>query len=164
MLRHVVLALSIVALAGCSGGKGQKSAPEPDPDLPAPSAEEIATIRTHLAPLQKAQKWSGDRLRVTGVRDGLPVTESIGPWEVETAPAGKEGVIELRGIRIGSERSVQLDLARGLLLIDGQPFAGRALTGKSPTANNAPFKGPCSSAGPETFLARRRSWCWRTAA
>jgi hypothetical protein len=138
MLLNLIRTLLLLTVTGCMGGEDQNSDRERTPTV---SKADIAAIQKNLAAFRKHRKWSGNRWRVTGIRDGYPVTESIGAWQIEAVPAKRGPVIELRGIRLGELRSVQLDLARGLLLIDGEPFVGRPIAGKSPIVRDAPFKG-----------------------
>lgn len=107
-------------------------------DIP-PSKELLVTIQKSLAGFAKTQTWSGERW--AGVRgDGSPV--SAGPWQIETVATEKEGVFELRGITLGEPRSVQLDLSKGFLTIDGETFyATRAVWGKYRGLGDTPYQG-----------------------
>jgi hypothetical protein len=131
MLLRAAVALLLLIAPGCAGAENPA----------APTGSELALIQKHLGSLGEAGVWSGERWRVVGSRDGFPVTESIGTWQVEVVPTEKERVVELRGIKIGGPAVVELDLARGILSINGEPFAGRASSGNSPIAQGAPFNG-----------------------
>jgi hypothetical protein len=105
------------------------------------SSEDIEKIRENLRPFLSAQRWKGDRWRITGMSDGFPVTESIGSWEVSLNPTDADGIFRLEGVSIGKPCIVELDTNLGVLHIDGVPFIGSALTGNSPVVRGKPFKG-----------------------
>jgi hypothetical protein len=105
--------------------------------------EIMKSAQSELLPLLKSAVWSGDRLRVVGVKEGFPVTESVGPWRIELAPHPEKNLIDLKGLKFAGKHKlrVQLDLDNDSLLIGGKLFEGRKISGKSPIARSAAFKG-----------------------
>ncbi len=113
-----------------------------------PTSEQLSTLESikencssDLAKLLDSAKWSGHRLRVTGLKDGLPVTESIGPWHLILVPTPDKSVIEIKGLLFAKGFSVKIDLDRDVLIVKGSEFQGRSITGDSPMFQNAGFKG-----------------------
>lgn len=104
-------------------------------------AEIQATATGHLRPLLSSASWSGDRLRVAAMKDGFPVTESIGKWEIGLVPDEAKNVVQLTGLHFAENRKVLLDLDLDVLTIDGFEFEGRAISGESPMFKDAPFEG-----------------------
>lgn len=156
---RLLIALHVVALfAGCDRVPDFDASPvmKPIPDQAAeanqyaewqPTPEqltELATIKSEckgkLKRLLNQPKWSGNRLRVTGVRGGLPVTENVGPWHIAFFPLGNH-VVEIRGLLFAKDHSVKLDMDRDVLIVNGVEFIGSPLTGESPMFQNAPFRG-----------------------
>lgn len=100
-----------------------------------------AACTGRLTQLLEHAKWSGNRLRVTGFRDGLPVTQDIGPWHIVIVPTAEQSVVEIKGLLFAKGFSVKLDVNRDVLVIKETEFAGKPLSGKSPLYANAAFQG-----------------------
>lgn len=94
-----------------------------------------------LSKLLGHAKWSGHRMRVTGMRGGLPVTENIGPWHIMLMPTSDKSVVEIKGLIFAEGFSVKLDVNRDVLIIKDTEFKGRSLQGNSPMFQNAAFEG-----------------------
>jgi hypothetical protein len=131
--------LAVVAIVGCSS---KEASPQPAADARAERLREIEkSAKGSLTPLVRYVVWTGDRIAVTGLRNGLPTTTSIGPWRIELHPDPKQNVVELKGFLFAKNLPVRLDLDADLLTIDGEPFQGRKLSGKSPLYEMTPFEG-----------------------
>lgn len=101
-----------------------------------------ASAKGTLADLAKNACWTGNRLRVTGMQNGLPKSESIGSWRIELHPHPIENVVELRGFYFAKGKIViKLDLDEDNLTIGGEKFVSRTISGKSPLFGNTPFHG-----------------------
>jgi hypothetical protein len=113
-----------------------------------PTEEQLASLATikaecegNLSKLLDHAKWSGYRMRVTGMSDGLPETEEIGPWHIFLVPTSDQSVIEIKGLHFARGFTVKLDVNRDVLIIKDVEFKGRPLKGNSPMFQNAPFQG-----------------------
>ena len=95
----------------------------------------------NLRELIGCSKWSGKRLRVTGMKDGFPVTESVGPWHIILVPTAIASVVEMKGFLFAKNLEVKLDLHREVMTINGVEFIGTPLTGNSPMVQGAKFTG-----------------------
>jgi hypothetical protein len=114
-------------------------------EAPRPHLQRLKAIQAeskgHLSAVLRADVWSGDRLRVTGMADGFPITESIGEWRIELVPEVDKNVVRLQGLLFASECDVSLDMDRDVLTIDGHEFAGLPIADKSPMFQDMPFEG-----------------------
>jgi hypothetical protein len=113
-----------------------------------PTSEQLTSLATtkaecegSLSKLLEHAKWSGQRMRVTGVRAGLPVAEKIGPWHIILMPTSDESVVEIKGLLFAQGFSVKLDVNRDVLIIKDAEFKGRPLQGNSPMFQNTAFEG-----------------------
>ena len=91
--------------------------------------------------LLKYEEWTGNRLRVVGTEDGLPVTENAGPWKISIKPTDSASVIEIKGLFFAHDRSVCIDLAGKTLFVGDAAFVGSEIGGKSPMFQNTEFTG-----------------------
>jgi hypothetical protein len=157
-LRSRIALLVFALFLGCNRSSDFDLSPamKPVPDRTAEASEyaawqptpeqlsELGTIKSEckgeLKPLLDHPKWSGDRLRVTGIKGGIPVTKSIGPWHIALFPAG-DHIVEIRGLLFAKGHSVKLDMDRDVLIVNGVEFKGSFNTGESPMFENAPFRG-----------------------
>ena len=113
-----------------------------------PTEEQLASLAItkeecngELSSLLDHAKWSGYRMRVTGVQNGLPVTENIGPWHIILVPTADQSVVEIKGLLFAQGFAVKLDMKRDVLTINDADFEGRPLKGNSPMFQNAAFQG-----------------------
>lgn len=100
-----------------------------------------AACEGKLAALLDHAKWSGHRMRVTGIRNGLPVTENLGPWNINVIPTPDQSIVEIKGLLFAKAFTVTLDVNRDVLTINDAIFKGRPLKGNSPIFQNAAFQG-----------------------
>lgn len=112
-----------------------------------PTEEDLASLAIAkekngpFSALLSHAKWSGNRLRVTGIKDGLPVTESIGAWHVIVVPTSDSSIVELKGFLFAENFSVKLNLAQESLIIKDAEFQGSSIKGNSPMFQNLGFQG-----------------------
>lgn len=94
-----------------------------------------------LQTILDSAKWSGHRLRVTGVRNGTLVTENIGPWHIIFLPTPNRSIVEIKGLLFAANYSITLDMERDVLTVNGVDFKGRPVSGNSPMFNGTRFQG-----------------------
>jgi len=162
MMRTILADAAILLLLGASGcdhvpdhDLSPIMAPVENQDADAnayrdwqPTDEQLALLaatrakcKGRLPELLDHAKWSGRRLRVTGMRGGLPVTEDIGPWHIIVVPTSDQSVVEIKGLLFAKALTVKLDVNRDVLIVEGSEFPGRPITGNSPMFGNAGFRG-----------------------
>jgi hypothetical protein len=151
--------LLLIAIVGCSESPNVDLSPIMAPvenrDREANTYAEWQPTREQLTSLRKTQdtckgslgklldhaKWSGNRLRVTGMRNGMAVTESIGPWHIILVPTSDASVVEIKGLLFAKGFSVELDLDRDILIVNDSEFQGHAASTNSPMFENAGLQG-----------------------
>ncbi len=162
MHRHIIFLVIFFLLANSSGCSDQVDvdmkpmlAPAENRDAEAnktadwqPTPQQLSTLDSikencsgDLAKLLDHARWSGHRLRVTGMSGGLPVTENIGPWHIILVPTADKSVVEIKGLLFAKGFSVKIDMDRDVLIVNNSEFQGESITGNSPMFQNAGFKG-----------------------
>ena len=158
ILKPSVVSLLSVLLVSCDGSSDFDASPvmKPIEDRTAeaseyanwqPTPEQTAILKKiksdctgNLTLLLNQHRWTGHRQRVTGVEGGLPVTESIGPWNIALIPSDGH-VIEIRGLLFAKGFTVKLDMDRDVLIVNDVEFRGSPISGESPMFQSAPFQG-----------------------
>jgi hypothetical protein len=133
---------------------GEYAAWEPTPEQLQALEKACVQCKGNLKRLLDCPKWSGERLRVTGIKGGLPVTESIGTWHIAVIPTADPAVVELKGLLFARGISVKLDLNRDVLIVNGAEFKGTPISGKSPGFKNTAYKGVKFERGPGLATGR----------
>ena len=133
----------LVLLSGCWNETARLPSQAPASKEATNSLQKSREFAEEFDGLFRYEKWQGNRLRVVGMDDGMPVTENAGPWNISIAPTDSVSMIEIKGLFFAAAHdcTVRIDLVDKALLIGDTTFAGSKISGKSPMFQGTEFVG-----------------------